>query len=228
MLAWTPLRFLWADRDARAIALHVKHLVRRHRDHLGAGPRPLGHLRPQAVDHALNAPTGYFQAGVLVETLRGRLIMFHRSRPAHQPRQGGRATLHNPQRLVQGSAAAPLAVGIIVAARNDFSKQAAQLVGAARVAFFPGTRLILFYSPVGIVEQVFQGAPAILPQGVLNPQLQPLRRQAPLDGQARLGYGDEGFEFGGGFLADGRLEFFFVAVALCAWRVCWTVNSMHS
>ncbi len=113
--------------------------------------------------------------------------MFHRSGTAHQARQGGCATLHDPQGVVQRSAATSLAIGVIVPAQNHFSKETAHLVWTSREALFARTRLLPRDPPVGVVEQVFQCAPAIPQESFANAQLQPLRRQGPLDRQSRLG-----------------------------------------
>src|SRR5208283_4207110 len=220
LLAFAPLRFLWTHRNARSITLHVEHLVGRWRAEWRAGPWPLGHLRTQTIDDALDAPAIDGQAAVLMEALRRRLVMLHRPGPAHHPRQGGRATFHNPERLVQRSAATALAIGVIVATQAQGAEQGVHRGGPGRIALFVLPSLVVLQPPIRIVEQLFQGVPAIPQQSLAESQLQPLGCQGSFRRQTRLGYGDKGLDLGGGFLADRRLEFFFASVAGREARVC--------
>jgi len=146
-----------------------------------------GHLRPQTTDHALDAPAMDRQATVLMEARGRRLVMLDRPGPTHQPRQGGRATLDHPERLVQWSPATALAVGVIVAPHTQRAEQGVHRRRPGRIALFPRLCLVALQPPIRIVEQRFQGVPAILPQSFAQPQLQPLWGQASFGRQTRFG-----------------------------------------
>lgn len=100
----------------------------------GLALRPRPKLRAGLLDEPLNPSSFNRHAAILGQAPTGFLVGLQHSGPTHQPRQPGRAALHDPQGHVQGGA---VARAVVVAAEHQGAEDAVHGVAASGRAAFP-------------------------------------------------------------------------------------------